>query len=171
MPWTYDANHSVIAFEVAHFGIALIRGRFKSAEVSLDMDEDDLTRSTVETTIDPASIDSGNERRDETLRGEGYLDIAQFPTATFRSQRIEPRGQRYAILGDLTLKGKTHAIELDASFNGAAVDQRGNRRRGFSASATIRRADFGISTTVVEGVPLAGEEVKLLVDLEIVYRE
>ena len=171
MTWVFDANHSVIGFENAHFGISLIKGRFRTAEVTIELDEDDLARSSVTATIDCTSVDSGNERRDETLRGETYLDVAEFPTAVFQSNRIQRRGEGYAIVGDFTLRGVTHEIELSARFNGEVTDQRGNRKRGFSAATTIHRSDFGINTTIVEGIPLAADEIRLDLQVEATFRE
>lgn len=171
MSWAFDPNHSSICWENLHLGISIIRGRFRSFQADVQVDDADLTRSTVSVTIDVTSIDSGNERRDDTLRGDVYLDTEHFPTAEFRSTRIEPRGDRYAIVGDLTLRGTTREIELDASFNGETVNQRGVRIRGFSATTTLRRSDFNVDTTVVEGGLMAAESVRLLIELETAWRE
>ena len=171
MAWTFDANHSAISWENLHLGVSFIRGRFKSFQVDVQIDDDDLTHSTVTATIDTTSIDSGNERRDDTLRGEIYLDVERYPTAEFHSTRIEPRGDRYAIVGDLTLHGTTREVALDASFNGQTKNQRGNTIRGFSAQTTIRRSDFGVSTTLVEGIFMAADSVRLLIELETSFKE
>lgn len=166
MPWVYDPTHSVIAFDNKHLGIARVMGWFKSADVTLHIDEEDPIRSSVQAVIDAASIDTGNERRDDTLRGDIYLDVARFPTIEFRSTRVERRGERYAIIGDLTLHGVTREVVLDAVYNGEVVDQRGTVRRGLSASTAIRRSDFDVSTTLVEGILMAAEEVELSIEVE-----
>lgn len=171
MPWVYDGNHSGISWENLHLGISFIRGRFKTFQVDVEIDDADLPRSTVTATIETTSIDSGNERRDDTLRGDVYLDVERYPTADFRSTRIERRGERYAIVGDLTLHGTTREVVLDATFNGQTKNQRGSTIRGFSAQTTIRRSDFGVSTTLVEGVFMAADAVKLQIELETSFKE
>lgn len=171
MAWVFDATHSVVAFDNRHLGIAVVKGRFNKVDVRLEIDDADLTRSLVQATIDAASIDTGVERRDDTLRGDIYLDVERFPTIEFRSTRIERRRERYAIIGELTLHGTTREVELDATFNGQALDQRGSPKRGFSATTTIRRSDFGVSTTLVEGIPMAAEEVHLSLEVEASLRE
>lgn len=171
MPWTYDPTHSAIAFDNKHLGIATIKGFFKEAEVTAQLDDEDLTHSSVHAVIQAASIDSGVDRRDDTLRGDVYLDVERYPTIEFKSQRIEPRGDRYAIVGDLTLHGTTRPVTLDAQFNGSALDQRDTPRRGFSATAAIRRSDFGVGTTLVNGVPMAAEEIHLFFEVELAQRD
>lgn len=171
MPWAFDGNHSALSWENLHLGISFIRGRFKSFQVEVEIDDADLTHSTVAATIDTTSIDSGNERRDDTLRGDVYLDVERYPTAGFRSARIEKRADRYAIIGDLTLHGTTREVTLDATFNGQTKNQRGSTIRGFSAQTTIRRSDFGVSTTLVEGVFMAADNVRLLIELEMSFKE
>jgi polyisoprenoid-binding protein YceI len=171
VPWGFDANHSSITWENQHLGISFIRGRFKSFQAEVEIDDSDLRRSSVTTTIDTTSIDSGNERRDDTLKGDIYLDVARYPTAEFRSTRIEKRGERYAIIGDLTLHGTTREVVLDAAFNGQTKNQRGGTIRGFSAQTAIRRSDFGVSTTLVEGIFMAADQVNLLIELELSFKE
>lgn len=171
MAWVFDPNHSVVAFDNRHLGIAVVKGRFNRVQATVTMDEQELTHSSVEVTIDPASIDTGIERRDEQLQSDVYLDVARFPTAHFHSERIERRGDRYGIMGELLLHGATQQVELNATFNGEVVDQRGKRKRGFSATTTIRRSDFGIGTTFIEGIPMAGEEIRLSLEIEFGYEE
>jgi polyisoprenoid-binding protein YceI len=171
LAWTYDPNHSVITFENRYLGILAIKGRFKTAEVSFVVDEADPTRSSVEATIDAASIETDLPRRDATLRSETYLDTERYPTMMFRSKRIESRGDRYTMIGDLSLHGVTREIELDTRFNGEAVDARGDTRRGFSASAILLRSDFGINTNVEEAIVVAAEEVVIGLEVAVIKRE
>ncbi|MSQ23634.1 MAG: polyisoprenoid-binding protein [Chloroflexi bacterium] len=171
MPWVYDGNHSVIAFDNRHLGLSIIKGRFNRAEVALSIDDEDLTRSSVTAVIDATSIDTGNERRDDTLRGDIYLDVARFPTIDFRSSAIEQEGSRYVIVGSLTLHGATHEVRLLTTINGELTDQRGITHRGFSAQIAIRRSDYGISTTLVEGVFMAADAIHLSIELETTLRD
>ncbi len=171
MPWTLDTNHSAISWENLHLGISLIRGRFNTFQADVTLDETDLEKSSVVATIAAASIDSGNERRDDTLRGPVYLDVEHHPSAEFRSTRIEKRGEGYAIHGDLTLRNVTRPVTLSATFNGQARSQRGATIRGFSAHTTIRRSDFGISTSWVETTFMAGDAIKLLLEIELTLKD
>lgn len=170
MPWEYDPNHSVITFENTYLGILTIKGRFKSAEVSLELDEDDPSHSSAVATIDAASIETDILRRDDTLRSAGYLDVERFPTIGFTSRRVERRGDRYAIIGHLTIHGITREVEMDTVFNGDAMDARGIVRRGFSANVSISRSDYDIHTRAVEPVPVAGEEVRISLEVAAIKR-
>ncbi len=171
MSWVYDPTHSAITFDNKHLGIALIKGWFKEAELTIQIDDADLSRSSVHAVIQAASVDTGVERRDDTLRGDIYLDVEKYPTIEFRSTRIQPRGGRYDLTGDLTLHGTTRSVTFDTQFNGSVVDQRDVTRRGFSATTTIRRSHFGVGTTMVNGIPMAAEEVHLSLEIELTLRE
>jgi len=171
MGWDVDEGHSSVAFAAFHMGLATVRGVFTKYEVRLDFDEEELTRSSVEATIDASSILSFNESRDEQLLSERYLNVAEYPTISFKSSRIEPRGDGYALVGDLTVRGITREVELDTTFNGEATNSRGNLQRGFSARGNLSRYDFGIHTTPVVGnVRFPVERVELLIDVALVKR-
>ena len=143
MNWQYDKNHSTIGFRTRHLGISTVRGYFTDADVKLNLEGDDPTKWSMNATIQAASIDTGIERRDDHLRSESYLDVAEFPTITFETRRVEPRGEGFALIGSFTMHGVTKELELAATFNGEAVD-REVHKRGFSAQGTVDRFAFGV---------------------------
>src|SRR5262245_31789146 len=151
MPWDYDFPHSRIGFVSSHFGFVDVHGRFQKGDVKLDLNDDDPTKSTVEVTIDAASLTTDFPRRDDAVLKDPYLDVEHFPTITFKSKRVERKGgNRYAVVGDFTLHGVTRELTLDTVFNGEATDARGNTLRGLAARATIKKGDYGIKGSPVE---------------------
>ena len=166
MPWRYDPNHSYVGFAVQYLGIVTIKGRFTSADVALTIDEEDPCHSTIEATIQTESLVSDWDRRDQRLK-EDYLDVVQFPTMHFVSRWIEPRADRYAVIGDLTIHGVTKEAEMAATFHGEAVDGRGNTRRGFSATTTVSRLDYQVPGKPVGGMEDVGELVEITLEVSL----
>jgi polyisoprenoid-binding protein YceI len=171
MTWEFDPVHSAIEFENVYLGILTVRGRFKQAEAQLDLDEVEPTRSSISATIDAASIETHNQRRDDTLRSADYLDAERFPTIAFQSKRVERRGDRFGVIGVLTIHGVSREVELDTLFNGEIVDGRGICRRGFTASVTIARSDFGVHVNAPEPMPTSGESVRILLEVACIKRD
>ena len=166
MPWHYDGGHSRVGFIVKHFGLTFVHGHFRNAEVKLVYHDDDLTKSSVDVTVDAASLTTDHERRDTAVKGEHYMEVDLFPTITFKSTRIEPRGDnRYALIGDFTLRGITKELTLDTTYNGEATDARGVTLRGITARGGIRKSDFGIRGNPLE--PNVAEEIEILIDVEL----
>ena len=166
MPWRYDMPHSRVGFIVKHFGLTFVHGHFRDYEVKLDLDEVDPTRSSIEVVIDATSMTTDVQRRDDATKGENYLETDQFPTISFKSKRIEPRGEnRYGIVGDLSLHGVTRELTLDTTYAGEAVDARGTKLRGIAGRTTIRKSDFGIRGNPLE--PNVAEEIQLVIDVEL----
>ncbi|MEA2639102.1 MAG: hypothetical protein QOF51_496 [Chloroflexota bacterium] len=167
MAWRYDLGHSRIGFIVRHFGLTIVHGYFPKADVQLDYHVDDPTKSTMDVTIDAASMTTGNERRDNnTIHEPEYLDADRYPTITFTSTRVEPRGEnRYAIVGDFTLRGVTREIVLDTTYAGEATDARGTKVRGLAARTSINKSDYGITGNVIENN--VGEMIELEIDVEL----
>jgi polyisoprenoid-binding protein YceI len=174
MTWQIDTSHSHIGFSVKHMMIATVRGEFKAYTGTLALDTDDLTQSVFTGEIDIASIDTREPKRDEHLRSADFFDAEAHPTMTFQSTRIERvDGNDYRIVGDLTIKGITKEVVLEAEFAGIHKDPWGNTRTGFTASATLDRKDFGLSwnAALETGGVLVGEKVKLSLDIEAVLQE
>jgi polyisoprenoid-binding protein YceI len=122
-------------------------------------------------TIDPASIDTGDAQRDAHLRSPDFFDVEKFPTASFKSTRIEDAGgDRYRVTGDLTLRGVTRPVVLNATYEGTGKDPWGGERAGFSASVTVDRKDFGLewNKALETGGLLVGEKVELTLEVEAV---
>jgi polyisoprenoid-binding protein YceI len=170
MSWEYDAPHSRIGFIARHIGLTFVHGYFRKADVKVNLDETNPTQSSIEATIDTASLTSDFERRDDAVKGENYLDVERFPTITFKSKRVEPRGDnRYAIIGDFTLHGVTRELTLDTEYFGETSDPRGNTLRGLAARATIRKGDFDIHGSPADPRAVF-EEIQLVIDAEIYKR-
>lgn len=169
MPWDFDPHHSLIEFSAKHLGIATLKGFFSRAQMTIDLNEEDITRSSVEAVIDAASVDVHYQRATELFRSEAHLDAERYPSITFRSRRIEPRGDHYAMLGELTLHGCTREMEWEATFNGEAIDHFGRTRRGFSASTVILLSDYSVPSGGRPGE--AGDEtVRVNLEVELLKR-
>jgi polyisoprenoid-binding protein YceI len=168
--WDIDVSHSAIHFRVRHMVISKVHGRFARWSGRIDLDEQDLTRSSVEVTIDTASIDTQVADRDAHLRSADFLDVANHPQMTFRSKRIEEAGGGYRVVGDLSLHGVTREVVLEAEFAGTGKDPWGNQRAGFAAKASLDRRDFGLvwNAALETGGVLVGEKVEISIELEAV---
>jgi polyisoprenoid-binding protein YceI len=140
-----DPAHSVIGFSIRHFEISFVRGRFKDFTSAIRYDASDVTKSTVEFTAKVESIDTGVAGRDNHLRTADFFDVAKFPEMTFKSTKVEKKGNGYVLHGDFTLKGVTKQISFPFNVTGAIKDNRGNVRFGVAAETRINRRDYGIT--------------------------
>jgi polyisoprenoid-binding protein YceI len=146
--WTVDPAHSNVGFVARHLMVTKVRGRFASFSGSLTV-ADDVLQSKVEATVDMASVSTGDEGRDGHLRNNDFFDVEQYPTMTFVSTGITPKGgSDYVLNGDLTIKGVTKSVAFDLEFDGVATDPWGNTKAGFSAETEINRKDFGVEFNV-----------------------
>lgn len=141
-----DPAHAAVIFKIDHLGFSSYVGRFERVDATLDFSSDDPRASRLEAIVEIGSIDVANDSFAETLAGPNWFDAASYPEAVFRSTQIEVTGERTGrITGELTLKGKTAPITLEAVFNGGAQDLlRGGYVLGFSAVGVIDRTVFGI---------------------------
>ena len=162
-----DPNHSVIGFSIRHFELSLVRGRFKDFTGTIHYDPD-LTKATVEFTAKVESIDTGVTGRDNHLRTADFFDVAKFPEMTFKSTKVEKRGNGYVLQGDFTLKGVTKQISLSFNLIGAIKDNRGNTRFGVAAETKINRRDYGITwgAKMPNGGLNVADEVQIELQLE-----
>ncbi len=168
--WDIDVSHSAIHFWVRHMVISKVHGRFAKWAGTIALDEQDLTRSTVDVRIDASSIDTQVADRDTHLKSADFLDVTKYPELTFRSKRIEKAGADYRVVGDLTLHGVTREVTLQAEFAGSGKDPWGNTRAGFSAKASLDRRDYGLvwNAALEAGGVLVGEKVEITIELEAV---
>ena len=144
--WKIDGSHTQAGFSVKHFMISTVRGDFDKTEGKVMLDEADITRSSVEATIDMASVSTRDEKRDTHLKGADFFDVAKFPTLTFKSTKVEKAGDGLKVTGDLTMKGVTKPVVLDVTGPTKEMkDPWGNTRRGVSATGKLNRKDFGVS--------------------------
>jgi len=169
--WDFDPTHLSVTFEARHMMIAKVRGAFTAATGTIVVQEDP-SRSSVDVSIDTASIESGSEERDVHLRSEDFLDVEKYPTMTYRGANLEVVGDRYRLDGELTIKDVTRPVSLDLEFNGAIVDPWGNARAAFSATTEIDRTDWGLTWNVPleTGGVLVGKTIKIIIDAEAVRR-
>jgi polyisoprenoid-binding protein YceI len=169
--WKADPVHSEIAFSARHLMISRIRGRFTRYDVTVVTNEDPL-ESSVSATIELASVDTGNEMRDNHLRSPDYLDVENFPMMSYRSTGIRRAGEGWLVDGALTLHGTTRQVGLAVEVNGFAADPFGGHRAGFSASARLSRRDFGIDLTVpLDGGGVAvGDNVSINLEIQAVLQ-
>jgi len=169
--WDIDPSHSDVQFTVRHMVVTKTRGRFTRWAGTIDLDEADPTRSSVSVRIEADSIDTGHADRDAHLRSADFLDVASHPTLEFRSTGIERLGdERHRIHGELTIRGVTRPVTLDAELGGIKADPWGSQRAGFSARTKIDRRDFGLTwnQALEAGGLLVGEKVDIELEVEAV---
>jgi polyisoprenoid-binding protein YceI len=148
MTWKLDPAHSSLIVSARHMMITTVRATLQVSEATIDFDQEHPERSSVEARIETSSIDSGVEQRDAHLRSPDFLDAEQHPYITFRSTSIEPRGDDYLIHGELTIRGVTRPLTLDARIAGVVPDMRGGDRASFTARTSIDREEWGLSWNV-----------------------
>lgn len=167
-----DPSHSVVEFGVRHLGLAKVRGRFNSFAGTIVIG-DDPTDSRVDVTIDAASIDTRDEKRDQHLRSPDFLDAENHPTLEFHSRRVTLEGEHPRVEGDLTVRGVTRPVTLDLEFEGAASDPWGNHRIGVSATTEVNRDDFGLTwnQALESGGWLVGKQIRIELSVEAVRKE
>lgn len=169
--WTIDPTHAEVAFAVRHLMLATVRGRFGTVSGTVEIDEARPERSSVDVTIDVTSIDTRQEMRDNHLRSADFFDVANHPTLTFKSKRVEGdiTGE-FRVTGDLTIRGTARPVTLDVSLEGRGRDPWGNERAGFEAKGKISRSEFGLTwnQALETGGVAVGDEVKISIDVEIV---
>ena len=172
--WQIDPAHSAAHFSVRHLMISNVRGEFTKLSGSAVVNSADQTKSSVEITIDAASINTREPQRDEHLRSPDFLDVAKYPTLTFRSKRVEPLGpENFKVTGDLTIRGVTKEVTFEIEGPTAPVkDPWGNIRAGIEASAKINRKDFGVAFNALTetGGVVVGDEVKITVEAELIQQ-
>ena len=168
--WTVDAAHSHVGFSIKHLMIATVRGRFTQVEGTVKVDESDPTTATIDITIPTASVNTGDEKRDAHLRSADFFDAEQHPTMTFRSKRVEAAGgNSFRVVGDLTIRGVTREVVLDAELLGRAKDPWGQEKAGFEATTKIKRGDYGLTwnAALEAGGVLVGDDVKISIEAEL----
>lgn len=171
--WDLDPVHSTIEFVARHLMVSKVRGRFTRFEAQIVTAPDPL-ESSASATIDMASVDTGNEMRDNDLRSEHFFDAAHHPAMTFRSSGIQPAGDTLLVDGELTIRGVTRPITLTAEINGFGPDPYGGTRAGFSAEGAIDRTEFGITFNApVPGSSgaMVSEKIQIQIEAEAVLRQ
>jgi polyisoprenoid-binding protein YceI len=145
--YTIDTKgaHASINFRVKHLGFSWLAGRFDTFSGAFSFDDKAPEKSTVSVEIDTSSVNSNHAERDKHLRSADFLDVAKFPKATFVSKSVTPKaGGKATIVGDLTLRGVTKEVAIEATAIGGGADPWGGQRQGFEGTTTFKMADFGI---------------------------
>ena len=164
--WVPDKAHSGVDFAILHMNLSNVRGHFGNIGGTIVLNETDITKSTVNITVDVTTVDTGVGQRDTDLKSANFFDVAQFPTATFVSKSVAKSGSGLTVSGDLTLHGVTKPVVLQVDGPTGPVPGMDKKpHSGFSATTTINRTDFGIGTKYPTAV--VGEEVKLAIDLDV----
>jgi polyisoprenoid-binding protein YceI len=170
-PWEFDPVHTGVQFKVRHLMVSHVRGNFEKVSGKITYDESDITKSTAEVTIDAASINTRDAKRDSDLRNPDFLDVVKYPTISFRSKKVEKTGDgRLNLTGDLTIKGVTKEVVLAVEGpTKPSKDPYGNLRVGGSATTRINRKDFGLTWNMAleTGGVLVGDDVDITIDIEI----
>jgi polyisoprenoid-binding protein YceI len=163
--WKIDPNHTAAQFSVRHMGISTVRGAFTKVSGTAEYDPANPAKSSVEATIEAASVDTRVEMRDNDLRSPNWFDAAKFPTITFKSKSVQAAGDgKLKIVGDLTIHGVTKEVTLDVDGPSAPMtDQRGNTHIGASATTKINRTDFGVGKNAA-----VGEDISITIDTEMI---
>lgn len=170
--WKVDAGHADVGFVGRHLLFTKVRGRFREVDATVRI-ADPIEHSSVEATIDMASVESGDAARDEHLRSSDLFDVATHPTATFRSTSLTVDGRRGSLTGDLTIKGVTRPVTLAVELLGALVDPWDAERAVVDASGRIDREDWGVTWNMAleAGGVLVSKEIDLVLHLELVRED
>lgn len=170
--WTIDPNHTAAQFAVRHLLVSTVRGQFDKVTGALQWDGSDLRTLSIQVTIEAASVNTRVVMRDNDLRSANFFEVDKYPAITFTSTRVEPVSQgRFRIIGNLTIRGVTRELALEAEGPSPQLRQGPMIRVGASATTRIDRRDFGLLyNRVVEGAAVVGDEVTITIDIEATRR-
>jgi polyisoprenoid-binding protein YceI len=173
--WQIDPAHSSAQFSVRHLTISTVRGAFSKVTGSVVFDDKEVSKSTVEVTIDANSVDTRVPDRDNDLRSEKFFDVAHYPSITFKSRKVEQLAPgKLKVTGDLTIRGTAKEVVLDVEGPTAPVkDPWGNTRNAATATTKINRQDFGVkwNATLDNGGGVVGDDVSIIIDVELVKKD
>lgn len=167
--WAVDPMHSEVQFKVKHLVISTVTGFFRNFEGTMETENDDFENAKISFTLNTDSIDTNQGQRDEHLRSADFFDSAQYPQITFKSTSFKKTDDdEFELIGDLTIKGTTKQVKLQAEYGGSADDFYGNTKAGFEVTGKISRKDFGLTWGGVTeaGAVVAGDEIKLIINVQ-----
>ena len=169
--WQIDPAHTNVEFTVRHMMISNVKGQFQKTAGTITANGNDAASAKIDATIDASSVDTRVERRDMHLKSPDFLDVAKYPTITFKSTKVEADGpNKWKVTGDLTLHGVTKPVVLDVESSGAPISMMGKMHAGASATTKIKRSDFGLTwnKAMEAGGVMVGDEVAISIDVEAV---
>ena len=172
--YTVDPSHSRLGFVVRHLGFSKVRGAFEQFEGTVRMTPGDLSTLAAEATIQASSISTNEEKRDAHLRSADFFEVETYPTITFRSTEVrDVKGDRFTLVGDLTMHGVTKRIALEGEFLGEGPDPWGGTRVAFEAGTKVNRKDFGLNWNVAleAGGWLVSEDVEIVLEVQAVLQK
>ena len=171
--WQFDPYHTQVEFAAKHLGMMTVRGNFTELTATGYIDPDHPEASSVEVTIQTASLRTHNSQRDNDLRSSNFLEVDKYPTITFKSTKIEQTGHdRYTMTGDLTIKGNTLPVTLKVVKYGEFNDPMMGHRIGYSAEGRINRKDFGLTfNMMLDGRWIVSDEVEIFIEGEFVEKK
>src|SRR5262249_34075962 len=172
--WQIDPAHSSAQFAIRHLGLSTVRGAFSKVTGTMQLDDQDVTKSTIEVTIDVNTVDTREPDRDKDLRSERFFDVAHFPTMTFKSKKVEQVAPgKLRVTGDLTIRGTTKEVVLDVDgLTAPTKDPWGNQRVAASATTKINRQDYGVkwNAKLDNGGVVVGDDVNITIDVEMIQK-
>jgi len=169
--WHFDKSHSKVGFSVTHLIISEVDGKFNSFDGTVVTDSDNFDNAKIDFTIDVQSVDTDNEKRDGHLKSPDFFNAAEFASIIFKSKKFEKSGEgSYKITGDLTMRGVTKEIVLDAKYNGTIIDPWGNTKAGFQVTGELNRFDYGLKWNALmeAGGAVVSQDVMLKINVELV---
>jgi polyisoprenoid-binding protein YceI len=172
--WDIDTTHASAGFSVKHLGVSNTSGTLGNVTGTIELDEKDLGKSSINATIDVKTLNTNNAKRDEHLRSPDFFETEKFPTATFKSSKIEKNGEKLKIMGDLTMHGVTKPVTLDAELSAEAANPfTKGTSRAISATGMLNREDWGLkfNMPMANNGFVVGKDVKLSLDAELVKKE
>jgi polyisoprenoid-binding protein YceI len=170
--WTIDPSHTLVEFSARHMMITTVKGRFAGVSGTIRVDHAHPERSSVEVEMETASIDTRTEQRDQHLRSADFLDVESHPVVSFRGTRVEGQvsepGDEFRVHGELTIRGTSREVVLDAVFEGTGTDPWGGERASFSARGKIDRRDFGLTwnAALETGGVLVSNEIRIAIEAQ-----
>jgi polyisoprenoid-binding protein YceI len=170
--WQFDPYHTQVEFSAKHLGMMTVRGNFLDLTATGYIDPDHPEASSVDITIQTASIRTHNPQRDNDLRSSNFLEVDKYPTITFKSTKVEAAGQdRFTVTGDLTIKGTTRPVTLSVVKYGEFNDPNMGHRIGYSAETKINRKDFGMTfNMMLDGKWIVSDDVQIMIEGEFVEK-
>lgn len=168
--WKLDPSHTTVEFSAKHLMITTVKGRIADVAGTIVIDEQNPQNSSVEATLNAASLDTRTDQRDQHLRSADFLDVEKYPEIRFRSTRIQGSKESFKLIGDLTIRDVTKPVTLDVEFEGRTRDPWGGERVGFSASGKIDRREFGLTwnQALEAGGVVVGNDVKISLEAQAV---
>ncbi|HEY1424374.1 MAG TPA: YceI family protein [Candidatus Acidoferrum sp.] len=172
--WLIDPKHTAAGFAVKHLMISTVRGQFKGVTGTVTVDDQDVSKSVVDVTIDASTVDTGEPMRDKDLKSDHFFDVANYPTLTFKSIKVEQvSAGKLKVTGDLTIHGVTKEVVLDVEGPSPPIkDPQGNTRVAINASTTVNRQDFGVkwNANIDGGGVVVSDQVSITIDMEMTMK-